>query len=185
MLRKVKPTSRSSIPKSDCNKVSNVRQDIRPNLGIIPVLFIFIILALAGCMGLKTDLKDCNDADQKVTCFRQVALTLAAKGDLDLAKQACQKIDQTININADSEYFDTLRDLCFYDVAILTNDIATCNMIIDDSSGATLFGSSATKDMCMQKVNNAQLVQRQYKCAILFAFPLLLFCAFYANRIAK
>lgn len=135
-------------------------------------------------MGLKSDVKDCVDAnlEEKITCYRQVALTLAAKGDMSKAMQACEKIDPTINANSDSEYFITQKNLCYYDIATVSNNPTACGKISDDNTGSILFGSSATKQMCYKKVENATIAQKQYKCALLFVFPPVMFYAFYANR---
>jgi hypothetical protein len=150
-------------------------------------LILLSIIVLTGCMGLKKDINDCNNVETsaKVACYRQVALTLGANGNIDLARQACEKIDPTINLGSDPEYFNTEKNLCYYDVATVSNDAATCNLISGDVEGSILTGSSATEKMCLEKINHTNLVKQQYVCPISFIFPAILLVSFYANSIKK
>lgn len=156
---------------------------------IISIFFIFTFLALAGCMGMKTDINDCNSLalEEKVGCYRQVALTLAAKGDMDNAKQSCGRIDANLDPDADSSYFITQKDLCYYDIAKLTGDDSICRMISNDASGSVLTGAEASEQMCLKKVENEKILRNQHKlCGLaVFIFPLIVGYSFYLNRKIK
>lgn len=146
---------------------------------------------------------------QKMQCYYAAAISMAytcgirvSQSSLDLscpqgsqtttqsrepcteAADICDKIYLTWQDGGDDikRKAELLTDHCFYDVAKITRNSATCNYILEgDDIGSQLTGGRATREMCIDEVERlAKITPEAYYCnndnicMVVFVLPLLL-----------
>jgi hypothetical protein len=165
---------------------------------VLPLISIlFISLLLSGALGLES-MSDCAtkaQTSQKLECYHLAAVTLAHVGNLQEAQSVCVQIVSDFDTDAYSQDIRQRADLeannCFFDVATILGNPATCYFIVDRNNfGSKLSGATTTQDMCIQESSKAAALNPQNYfqahpdslCHALVILPLVLLGAIFAGR---
>ncbi len=167
------------------------------------LMLLFILLFVMGCatFGIKKDKTECDqilESDgtlrattdgEKVSCYRELAVSLAWISNANDAKDVCNDIRHLGISNPDIQYLTASNaNLCYADVAKIARpyDQTICDNIQEPSLIRGLSGGAVTKDLCKKRVKNLEENDpRSYLggsnniCSIVFIIPLL---AFYIHK---
>lgn len=143
------------------------------------VLSFIVFLLLTGSMGFNTDYTKCVSMPnaEKITCYREIAVTYAFKMNRSESTAACEKISSLQG--TDPSYIETQKNLCYYDIAKIFVDPTLCGGIAGGSVADPLLGTSATTEMCKKEISQTSNIAANYTCGVIFIFPLILLYSFW------
>lgn len=154
-------------------------------LHFVSLAILFLVLLVPGCtIGFRKIDLQCQSMvhdDEKIECLREVAINYAfeKKFDPNGESLAVSECDQIRAMGSTVSWYvpaDTYADLCYADIAKYLQDESICDRIGKKTSGGVL-GADASRSLCISEVSKQKSFiegKDNYKCGVLFVFPLIL-----------